>query len=72
VERTTGGTLLRVADDGRGFDPGSLEQLHREGHMGLRLLEQRVRGAGGSLEITSSPGCGTAVQMTLPLTAPPG
>jgi signal transduction histidine kinase len=72
VERNTGGILLRVADDGRGFDLGSLEQLHRRGHMGLRLLEQRVRDAGGSLDITSSPGCGTMVQMTLPLPAPPG
>jgi signal transduction histidine kinase len=72
VERNTGGILLRVADDGRGFDLGSVEQLRRRGHMGLRLLEQRVRDAGGSLDITSSPGCGTMVQMTLPLTAPPG
>jgi signal transduction histidine kinase len=50
VERNTGGILLRVADDGRGFDSGGLEQHHRQGHMGLRLLEQRVRNAGDHVE----------------------
>ena len=69
VERDTDGVSLRVADDGRGFDFAGLERYRREGHMGLRLLEQRVRDAGGGLEITTSPGHGTTVEMTLPIPA---
>ena len=70
VERNTSGILLRVVDDGRGFDRGGLEQHHRQGHMGLRLLEQRVRDAGGRLDISSSPGRGTTVEMTVPIPGP--
>lgn len=48
--------VLTVADDGRGFDA----DMQREGHLGLRLVEDLVRSVGGQLAITSSPGA-TAV-----------
>ncbi|MGD0833326.1 MAG: ATP-binding protein [Candidatus Dormibacteria bacterium] len=70
VECDAAGVCLRVADDGRGFDAADLERYRRQGHMGLRLLEQRIRDAGGHLEIASSPGHGTTAEMTLPTVAP--
>jgi signal transduction histidine kinase len=52
---------LTVEDDGRGFD-GNAE----EGHMGLKLVTDLAREAGGRLEVTSSPGDGTRVCVEAP------
>jgi two-component system, NarL family, sensor kinase len=37
------------------------------GGMGLRSMSDRVEAVGGSLEVTSTPGRGTAVVGTIPL-----
>jgi signal transduction histidine kinase len=52
--------LLDIRDDGNG-----LHNPDSKG-FGLSSMRQRVRGAGGSLEIESTPGEGTAVSATLP------
>ena len=52
---------LTVEDDGRGFDGGV-----EEGHMGLQLLTDLAREAGGRLEVASSPGDGTRVCVEAP------
>jgi signal transduction histidine kinase len=54
---------LEIRDDGVGFDtsaPGP------EGHFGLAMMRERAQVAGGSLELTSAPGEGTAVTATFP------
>jgi signal transduction histidine kinase len=56
---------LVVADDGVGVDPRRLDR-RREGHLGLRIVIDRVQNAGGQLTLTSSPGRGTRVEMELP------
>lgn len=58
--------VATVTDHGPGFDP---EQIHPERgrHVGLGLLRERARLAGGSVEITSWPGDGTALRLRLPL-----
>ena len=48
--------VLSVTDDGRGFDPNT----QRDGHLGLRLVEDLVRSVGGRLWISSEPGRTTA------------
>ena len=54
-----------VADDGRGF--GDMGEPATPGRrMGLRLLRDRVRSAGGTLEILSRPGAGSEVTVLLP------
>lgn len=56
VERTvTGGVMLRVVDDGRGFDP---EQPH-DGHYGLKSIRERVLHIGATMTLISEPGRGT-------------
>jgi signal transduction histidine kinase len=60
---------LRVADDGRGFDP----QAPRSGtHLGLWSMQERVEQLGGHFEVDSAPGMGTTVNARVPLalTAP--
>jgi PAS domain S-box-containing protein len=52
---------LEVVDDGRGFDPTTLEK----GGMGLRIMQERVVKLNGKLKITSHPGKGTKVTVTI-------
>ncbi len=52
---------VRVADNGRGFDPAST----RRG-LGLVGIGERVRELGGQFRISSVPGGGTAVDIALP------
>ena len=60
---------LVVADDGVGVDPSRLDR-RAEGHLGLRLLADRVESLGGELVITTAEGQGTTVQADLPVTPP--
>jgi signal transduction histidine kinase len=61
VRREERRILLSVRDDGSGFDP------RRVRGMGMLGMEERVRHLGGSLEIDSTPGYGTLLQVFLPL-----
>ena len=58
-----GRTVLEVADDGVRFDPALAPQ---QGHLGLRALRDLVQDSGGTLEVTSSPDCGTRARLELP------
>jgi signal transduction histidine kinase len=53
---------LSVHDDGQGFDP---HQPRRDGHYGLAGMAERAALIGGHLEVTSEPGAGTWVHLTL-------
>ena len=66
LEDRAGRRLLRVTDNGRGFEAGALRASSREGHVGLTLLRSLAEGGGASLEVQSAPGEGTVVEMRLP------
>jgi two-component system NarL family sensor kinase len=51
---------LTISDDGRGFAPERRAEALAEGHIGLASVSQRMRSAGGTLEIESSPAGTTA------------
>jgi two-component system NarL family sensor kinase len=68
LETADGMIRLTVADNGVGFDVGRLQRKPVEGHVGLLLLHDLVRSAGGSLEIDSSPGQGTRLRLGAPAT----
>jgi signal transduction histidine kinase len=55
--------VLVVEDDGVGFDPETLANRVRRGHVGLRSLAGLVNDAGGAIEIRSVPGLGTRVEV---------
>lgn len=59
---------LTLRDDGVGFDIARLDSFHRIGHLGLRQMRERIEQAGGTLSVSSQPGEGVALQVTLPLT----
>jgi signal transduction histidine kinase len=56
--------MLELEDDGVGFDP---EAAKRNGGIGLRGMEERVRQMGGELQIESAPGKGTRLQVMIPV-----
>ncbi|MGW2331722.1 GAF domain-containing sensor histidine kinase [Streptomyces sp. NPDC001700] len=58
------GALLRVSDDGRGFDPSAVRQAGR--HLGLVSMRDRASGVGGGLTVESAPGKGTVIEMEVP------
>ncbi len=64
LERVDGAAVLRIADDGRGFEPGDVP---RQGHFGLANLHERAATLGGALEIRSATGAGTRIIATIPL-----
>jgi signal transduction histidine kinase len=59
-----GGLVLRVADDGRGFDPGA--RALRARRLGLTSMHERAASLGGTLTVDSAPGRGTTVELRLP------
>jgi two-component system NarL family sensor kinase len=58
---------LLVADDGRGFGPDVRDRRREEGHLGLSLVEELARQAGGTLTIESREGAGTRVRLEVPV-----
>ena len=67
------GTLLRVRDDGAGFDESMVRPRadgSGSGH-GLRTMRERAESLGGRLTIGRRPDGGTAVEVIVPATAGP-
>ncbi|MEU8787614.1 GAF domain-containing sensor histidine kinase [Streptomyces sp. NPDC048637] len=64
LTRNGQGALLRIADDGCGFDPRAVRRAGR--HLGLVSMHDRAGGVGGKLTVESEPGKGTAVEMEVP------
>ncbi|MGD8623464.1 MAG: two-component regulator propeller domain-containing protein [Anaerolineae bacterium] len=59
-----GMAILKIADDGVGFDPASVRQ---EGGLGLSAMEERVAELGGRFSIGNGSGKGTRVQVEVPV-----
>ncbi len=66
LEYAPGALVLRIVDDGRGLDPGAIETASRAGHLGIAGMRTRAERAEGTLSITSAPGRGTTVEVSLP------
>jgi PAS domain S-box-containing protein len=63
--------LLRVHDDGVGFDvQAALENAMKGASLGLLGIQERIWQVGGQIDIRSAPGGGTDIQACLPLSSP--
>ena len=58
--------VMTIRDGGRGFDPATALG-HQDGHLGLWVMGERARDAGGALDVTTTPEAGTTVTLRLPL-----
>lgn len=56
------GVTLRISDDGQGVH---LQHLAAAGHFGLAGMRERAQLVGGTLTVTSEPGQGTTIQLTI-------
>ena len=59
---------LEISDDGQGIAPHMLEKPRS---FGIKGLQERARRVGGWMDISSRPGHGTSVILSLPLTSEP-
>jgi signal transduction histidine kinase len=64
LESTPREVRLKISDTGRGFEPSHV--VH-DGGLGLVSMEERVLCIRGRLEVTSAPGVGTEICVTIPL-----
>jgi PAS domain S-box-containing protein len=65
---TDGKVVLRVSDDGVGFDP---DAVRNNTGLGMTSMSERIRFVGGVLSIWSRPSMGTQVEATIPLSGRP-
>jgi signal transduction histidine kinase len=68
----TEGLLIRIRDNGRGFDTRRVsdsEALRVPGHYGIRIMQDTAKSVEGRVEISSAPGKGTQVTLFVPLRA---
>lgn len=56
---------LRISDDGIGIDKHTVEQ-GRAGHWGLAGMRERAQKIGGRFNISTAPGVGTQITLTIP------
>jgi signal transduction histidine kinase len=69
IVRRAAAVTLSIKDDGRGFDvSGTLDVAAAQGHLGVVGMRERVRARGGTFQVISHPGMGTAVTVDLPFT----
>jgi ligand-binding sensor domain-containing protein/two-component sensor histidine kinase len=59
------GLQVEIEDDGRGFDPSIINSSNGQ-HYGLIGMRERAEKLGGRLLLTSSPGKGTQVRLSVP------
>lgn len=57
--------MIRIKDDGKGFDQGFVPQ---DGHFGLSIMRERVESIKGSIELITRPGTGTELTVHIPIT----
>jgi PAS domain S-box-containing protein len=64
LSSTDGGLLLRIVDNGEGFDAS---ETPLPGHLGLATITERAELAGGWCRVNSRPGEGSIVECWMPL-----
>ncbi len=72
LRSTPDGVLLRISDDGVGFDPAVLDSCVAEGHIGLSSLVVGIEAMRGLVQLTATSGGGATVTITMPTEAAAG
>lgn len=66
LESREGHVVMRVEDDGQGFDATQRLRRNDNSGWGLMLMRERAASVDGSLRIQSAPGAGTSVEFRIP------
>ncbi|HEV2381078.1 MAG TPA: sensor histidine kinase [Terriglobia bacterium] len=67
VRHTTGGVVLTIRDNGKGFTPGATESHRGAGGFGLIGITELAQLLGGKPAVHSAPGQGTVISIEIPL-----
>jgi len=67
LQRQPASYVLTVADDGRGFDPSTIEIKS----LGIQGMRERAEMLGGRLDLRTHPGDGTTIVVAFPISATP-
>jgi signal transduction histidine kinase len=62
IDHVKGALRLRITDDGKGFDAATVP----DGHLGLAGMRARAAKIGAKLEVQSTSGAGTTIEVTVP------
>ena len=65
LQHKQGKVYLLIKDDGQGFNPKEHGKSHKS--LGLSVMRERAKLAGGFLQIKSSPGAGTQIRLSVPV-----
>ncbi len=68
LRATDGRVIITVSDDGTGFDPTAVRA--DRGETGLTRLPSRAAWLGGQVDVSSQPGTGTTVRISVPIAGP--
>jgi signal transduction histidine kinase len=60
--------VLEIEDNGKGFLSNTSDSCYKKGHLGLKQIRERVKMEKGKFHIQTSPGNGTSLSITLPMT----
>lgn len=66
LHKVAGAVVLRVVDDGVGFDPSVLDRKVADGHIGLASLVVGIEEMGGSVRFAHTSGGGATTVVTMP------
>jgi signal transduction histidine kinase/ligand-binding sensor domain-containing protein len=58
--------MMKCCDNGVGLAPAILSDGKRQGHWGLVGMRERISTIEGTLQLWSSPGCGTEIEIRIP------
>jgi len=73
LEGDNGVVTLEVSDNGRGFEvPDDITELRHEGHFGVIGMAERAERVSGRLEVSSAPGRGSVLRVSVPAEPPAG
>lgn len=67
VEFTEDRLNVLISDDGKGFDKEAVKPMQKDSGYGLFSMKERIELLSGKFEITSAPGKGTRIFLTIPL-----
>jgi signal transduction histidine kinase len=62
-----GRAIVMIVDDGRGFEPATVARRRGEEGLGLLGMTRQARWLGGRMDLTSTPGSGTQVRISIPV-----
>ena len=65
LENTNAAVEMTIRDNGQGFNLSDLEKFP-PGYHGLNIIRERAEGLGGSVNISTAPGEGTEIRISLP------